>query len=96
MYLIMAAKDPETNEEFFFIEKNLSFGASISCSHFQKFSNCLHHLLVHFTGKNFSYTNYLDDYLFIEISREKCNRLVRFFLKICKKIGFPVSMEKTE
>ena len=95
-YLIMMAKHPLTEESFYFIEKNLLFGHSISCSHFQRFSNSLHHLMQCMTGKKFSITNYLDDFLFLEVGKAKCNKLVRKFLTICKRVGFPVSMEKTE
>ena len=40
--------------------------------------------------------NYLDDFLFLQETEEKCNRLVRTFLKVCKKVGVPVATEKTE
>ena len=40
-YLVMKARHPVTKEWFFFIDKCLPFGASISCAHFQRFSNAL-------------------------------------------------------
>ena len=36
--LIFKARNPEPNQMKIFVEKNLPFGASISCSHFQHFS----------------------------------------------------------
>ena len=33
--LVIKAKEPISNETYFFVDKSLPFGASISCSHFQ-------------------------------------------------------------
>ena len=94
--LIMKAYHPVTNQLFYFIEKNLPFGASLSCKIFQSFSDSLRHLVEEITGKFHQTTNYLDDFLFVEISRQQCNRLVLEFIKICEKIRCPLAMEKTE
>ena len=48
------------------------------------------------TGKSFSVTNYLDDYLFIQQSEEECNNQVRMFLELCATINCPVALDKTE
>ena len=80
----------------YFLEKNLPFGASISCSVFQIFSDSLRHIAEFLTGKTYQITNYLDDFLMIELSEEGCNRMVRTFLKMCEFIGCPVSLDKTE
>ena len=80
----------------FLVDKNLPFGASISCSHFQHFFERLRHILEYLTGKYFFTTCYLDDFLFCEYSREACNSLVRSFLQICREINFPVALDKTE
>ena len=37
--VILKAKSPLDGRTYFFVEKSLSFGASISCSHFQHFSD---------------------------------------------------------
>ena len=95
-WLIMKAVDPESNKTFFFVEKNLPFGASLSFRIFQDFSDSLKHILEQQTGKNFQITNYLDDYMFIDVSSADCNRLVLEFFSICKSIGCPLSLEKTE
>ena len=95
-WVIMQCQDPSNGQIRFFIEKSLPFGSSISCSHFQRFSNCLKFLIEKITGLPLSTTNYLDDYLFVHESREICNYLVRQFLLLCQDIGFPVSVEKTE
>ena len=74
----------------------MSFGASISCVHFQRFSNGLRHIVDMMTGTQHQITNFLDDFLFYAPSASSCDRLVRIFLNICNQIGFPVSMERTE
>ena len=44
-YLIMKAKSPLDGKCYFFVDKCLPFGASISCAHFQKFSDAVAHLV---------------------------------------------------
>ena len=95
-FCVIKAEHPITGNISFFVEKNVSFGGSRSCLLFQKFSDCLKHLLEHRTGMKYRMTNYLDDFLFIAESEEVCNWLVRQFLEICALIGCPVSEEKTE
>ena len=95
-WLIFKAENPITHEMVYFVDKCLPFGTSISCSHYQRFSNALKRITEFVTGKRWAITNYLDDFLFIEKSKERCDRLVRTFLSICKHIRVPVSLEKTE
>ena len=95
-YLLMKARHPQTKEYMFFVEKNLPFGASVSCAKFQLFSDSLQFLVEKMAGSSFSVTNYLDDYLFIHYSAEGCNYLVRQFLELCSLINCPVAMDKTE
>ena len=40
-WLVMAAENPFTGKMVYFVDKCLLFGSSISCSHFQRFSNAL-------------------------------------------------------
>ena len=93
--LILKANHPVTGELSYFVEKNLPFGHSISCSHFQHFSNCLKHILEYINGAQGATVNYLDDFLFLHPTAQGCNTLVRLFLNLCEKIGVPVAMEKT-
>ena len=95
-YLIMSAQDPVDKRWKFFVDKNLPFGSSISCSHFQRFSNALKHIIEVTTGIPQSVTNYLDDYLFIQRTKQACNAMVRRFLSLCQYICLPVVLEKTE
>ena len=95
-WLVMKARDPQTSEWRFFINKCLTFGASISCSHFQHFSDALYHLIKARLNIKRRITNYLDDFLFIACTILLCNFMIRKFLLLCQEIGVPVSMEKTE
>ena len=95
-WTLLRARHPVTNELLYFVNKNLPFGAAISCAHFTKVSNGLRHLVEFHAGTKGVVTNYLDDFLFIATSTQGCNKLVRIFLNICQAIQFPVSMDKTE
>ena len=69
------------------------FGSSISCAHFQAFSNAISHVMRYLTGKE--NVNYLDDFLFISLMAWYCNYQVEQFLEICQRIRFPVALGKT-
>ena len=90
--LVMKAKNPVDYQWYFFVDKCLPFGASISCALFQEFSNAVAHIVKTKTGKDL--VNYLDDYLFAALTRLICNGQIKTFLNICNRIRFPVSMEK--
>ena len=95
-WLIFKATNPNTNETRYFVDKCLPFGASISCALFQCFSDALRHIIVTISGKPLAVTNYLDDFLFMDTSEEKCNNLVRNFLNICHDLCVPIAHDKTE
>ena len=95
-WLVMKAQDPLTGEWKYFIDKCLPFGSSISCSHFQRFSNALQHLIEWGAQAQGRVMNYLDDFLFIALSLLGCNYLINEFLKLCEDLNVPVLMEKTE
>ena len=92
-FLIMKAVSPIDGMTYYFVDKCLPFGASISCSHFQRFSNAVKHIVQWKTGSKL--VNYLDDYFFAALLKLICNNQVREFLSVCQAISFPVSMEKT-
>ena len=77
------------------MDKNLAFGHSRSCALFQAFSNSLKHIIETLTGCSLSMVNYLDDYLFIQMSKHSCDEMVSSFLELCHLINCPVSLEKT-
>ena len=92
-YLLLKARSPLDGCWYYFFDKALPFGSAISCSHFQKFSNAVAHILKWKTGR--PVVNYLDDYLFAAILRYLCNQQIQCFLDICHAIRFPVALEKT-
>ena len=71
----------------------MPFGSSISCSHFQAFSDAISFLLYTKTGKE--NVNYLDDFLFIALLHWYCNHQIEVYMKICAEIRFPVALQKT-
>ena len=92
-YLVMKAQNPVDGNWYYFVDKCMPFGASISCAHFQAFSNAVAHIVTTLTEKE--NVNYLDDFFFTQLLRIRCNRQIQTFLEVCKRINFPVSMEKT-
>ena len=92
-YLVMKATSPLDGKTYYFVDKCMPFGASISCSHFQRFSNAIKHIVQYRTKK--SLVNYLDDFLFAALLKLFCNNQVREFLEVCELINFPISMDKT-
>ena len=90
--LILKAQHPITGEWFYFIDLCLPFGASISCVHFQRFSNALKAIVEYRSNKlRITFiTNYLDDFLFIYFTEQGCNQIAMVFIKTCKEINFPV------
>ena len=96
-FLMMNAVDPSTGRIMLFIDKNLPFGAEISCKIFQDFSDCLAHLFGYVMGDpmtRFRVTNYLDDFLFIAPGQMQCNEMVSIFENLCTVLGVPIAREK--
>ena len=91
--LVMKAQDPETGVWYYFVDKCLPFGSSVSCSHFQAFSDSIAHIIFVRTG--FLNINYLDDFLFVAYTQVLCNGQIQEFLDVCSLIKFPVAFEKT-
>ena len=94
--LILKAVNPSTGTTQYFVDKCLPFGASISCSHFQRLSNAIRHIVVVLEKAYHSITNYLDDYLFLHYLKKRCEEIMNTFFQICNKIGIPIALEKTE
>ena len=97
-WTIMKAVNPISGRTYYFVDKCLPFGASISCVLFQQFSDALQHLTEFAINRNVRrvLSNYLDDFLFIALTLMACNNHVLMFMKICDEINCPVSSEKTE
>ena len=78
----MKARCPDDDIWYFFIDKCLPFGASISCAIFQRWSNALAHLLnyeLRFESLERGITNYLDDFLNIALSQLQCDNMTLRF-----------------
>ena len=86
-WLIMKAKDPQSEEWFYFVDKCLPFGHSISCALFQKFSDALKHLIGFKTGLPKQITNYLDDFLFIAFLRRICDQMIQAISGLVQRCG---------
>ena len=92
-YLVLKASHPLTGLTYYFVDKCLPFGASISCAIFQEFSDSIAFLVTFRTHRPL--VNYLDDFFFAALHKAICDGQVHVFLDICKSICFPVSLEKT-
>ena len=92
-YMVMKARSPFDKKWYYFFDKCLAFGASISCAHYQKVSDALTHVVKYHTQKNTA--NYLDDNFFCALLKLLCDNQVRIFIQICHKIGLPIAVEKT-
>ena len=90
--LVMKAINPLDNKTYYFVDKCMPFGAAISCSHFQRFSNALAHITKFKTGQET--VNYLDDFFFAALLRILCKKQIRIFTAICDLIHFPWSTRK--
>ena len=94
--LIMKAYHPLTDKLYYFVDKNLPFGASISCLRFQDFSDSLKHITERFLYQKLVLTNYLDDYMVVSMDEQVCNSMMDTFLQICESIKCPIALDKTE
>ena len=95
-WLVMKAVNPDSGEVFYFVDKCLPFGASISCAIFQEILDVLKFLVEHRTLTRKQLSNYLDDFLFLARTIAKCNYLISAFLTLCEEVGVPISDDKTE
>ena len=93
-FLVLMARHPVTGRTYYFVDKCLPFGSSISCAIFQAFSDPVAFLVKVRTKRPL--VNYLDDYFFTAINKLLCDTQVRSFWDVCQEINFPVSLEKTE
>ena len=89
----MKARNPVDGLWYYMIDKNLPFGASISCSHFQRVSNGISHIMKYRSSKE--NVNYLDDFLFAAIRKLWCDQQIQMFINICDEIGLPINVNKT-
>ena len=91
--LVMRALNPRNNRLYYFVDKCLPFGHSISCALFQELSDALSHLAEFHSGKQ--NVNYLDDFFFVAIIQAFCNKQLRDFRAMTGSVGVALSPEKT-
>ena len=84
---------PMDGKMYYFVDKCLPFGSSISCALFQKVSDGIA-FLVQFRTK-LPLCNYLDNYLFVAAMKCMCDWQVKNFPQVCQEINMPVSNKKT-
>ena len=85
--LVMKAENPQNGKTYYFIDKCLPFGHSISCYLFQEVSDAIEHILAYRTKKHS--INYLDDFLIANLVKKLCNDHIQAFLDLCEEISFP-------
>ena len=95
-WLVMKAENPETGQIQYFVDKCLPFGASISCALFQEVLDALHYLIEARTKTDKRITNYLDDFLFVALTKLLCDAMITEVLILFEEVGVPISDEKTE
>ena len=91
--LLMKATNPDDGQTYYFVDKCMPFGSSISCSIFQRFSNAVAHIVKCKTKRGA--VNYLDDFFFAALLKLVCDGQLETFLQVCKQINFPAALEKT-
>ena len=81
--------------DLYFIDTCLPFGAASSCAIFEVVSSYIHWLTVK-DDLTDNLAHYLDDFFMVHSILASCRKLLSQFSDTCKRIGFPVSKEKTE
>lgn len=93
-WLVMKAQNPADGQTYYFADRTLCFGHSISCRIYQEFSIAVGHLQKYRTGQKANC--YLDDVLVAAVIKETCRLLMVEYQKLCQTIGLPLSPEKIE
>ena len=81
-FLVMKARSPVHGKWYYFMDKCLPFGSSISCAHFQSFSNAVAFLVMKKMLRDL--VNYLDNFLFVALMAAVCNSDLSKFMEICR------------
>ena len=81
--------------DYYFADKCLPFGCSISCSLFEKFASFLEWELKRRSSSS-NIAHYLDDFLVAgEANTGQCRALMDCYISMCDEIGVPLAHEKT-
>ncbi len=79
----------------YYFDKCLTMGGGSSCRIFEQISTAINWII----SEKFGITNsfhYLDDFLFLERNEEACSYDLEVFKIVCKRLGVPLSAEKTQ
>ncbi|KAK3103024.1 hypothetical protein FSP39_015834 [Pinctada imbricata] len=81
--------------DYYFVDKCLPFGCSISCSLFEKFATFLEWELKRRSGSE-CIVHYLDDFLLAGAANsDGCIELMACYSNLCEELGVPLAPEKT-
>lgn len=80
---------------FYFFDKTLPFGASISCATFERFSTFIENCVVARMPSGML-IHYLDDFLGGNKTRELCMATMNIFTGVLSELNVPIASEKTE
>ena len=78
----------------YYFDRNLPMGCAMSCKLFESFATALAHIFQFYDPDCFV-IHYLDDFLFINVSKELCESSKNLFTTLCEKIGVPLAHDKT-
>ena len=84
----MKVRHPKSKRLYYFVDKCLPFGHSISSTLSQEFHDALAHMARFIISVNLNIEdpaliNHLDDFLFQALVEQMCNAMLDQFLKMC-------------
>ncbi|VDH91303.1 Hypothetical predicted protein [Mytilus galloprovincialis] len=80
---------------YYFVDKALAMGCSLSCKLFNTFANFLQWVVERQSGLN-SIDHYLDDFIFMGAENTNdCLVLMDTFTNVCNELGVPIAENKT-
>ncbi len=81
-------------DDMYYYDTVMLMGCALSCRSFERFSRALHWISQNVFDCGHS-IQYLDDYLFLGLSRQIVLDSLAKFARICEKLGVPLAPEKT-
>ena len=78
----------------YYMDAVLPMGCASSCRIFEAVSTALHWIAINKLGAS-AVVHYLDDFLFLANSYEKCKKDLQSFIKFCSLVGVPLAANKT-
>lgn len=82
--------------KYFFFDKCMPMGCSLSCAIFEQFSTFLEWAVKTASAGTPNLDHYLDDFFFAGRSgTDECSTLMQNFTDICRELGVPLAVDKT-